>query len=577
MIKKILFLICFLHSILIHAQTIYYVDGAGGSNSNTGTSLLQAWKTIQKACDAATPNSIVEIKAGTYYENLVLNVSGTAGNPITFRNYQNDSVFIDGTGTAGTTLMSITDQNYLTFDNLVFQNLTVNNAQGILAQTSTSGTSTGLRFHNLIIRHINWTANASAIPNSNDNAQAFIVYGLANGMTHLTVDSCQVYSNILGFSEAVSIDGNINGFTVSNCLVHDNTNIGILAAGNYGTSPNPSTDHARHGLITRNTCFNNVSLYATSAGIYIDGGWSVVVDGNKSYGNGSGIELGCEQNGTTDSITVKNNIIYNNQYTGLAIGGYTTATTGQVTNSLVRNNTFFHNTLPANNTGEIEMSKASNCTIENNVFYTDPQNILFTADSIAPQLNNTFDYNCWFTPGNDSTNITVQWLQTNYTTFGAYRAGTSLEAHSFYADPLLSNAVLPQPDLHLVNLSPCINRSNPATVISAGETDFDGNPRLNGARVDIGAYEYDLISGMKEDYVSRANLELYPNPASAAIFLRTESSIRNIQLISMEGVVLREWNHVPNLISLDGLPSGIYMVRLITKEGEIICRVFTRQ
>ena len=66
-------------------QTNYYVDGSAGNDLNSGTSLNNAWKTIQKACDVALPNSTIQIKTGTYRENIVVNVSGTAGNPITFK------------------------------------------------------------------------------------------------------------------------------------------------------------------------------------------------------------------------------------------------------------------------------------------------------------------------------------------------------------------------------------------------------------------------------------------------------------------------------------------------------------
>jgi len=563
------YILLFVFSLLgsgLFSQVNYYVDATSGNDTYTGLSLAQAWKTIQKACNSVPANSVVQIKGGTYHENLVVNVSGTSGNPIVFRNYQNDSVFIDGAGTAGTILLQITDKNYLTFENMVFQNLTLNGAQGILAESTVAGTSTGLVFRKLVIRHINWTASAASIPTSNDNAQALIVYGRDNGLTNLVIDSCRVYSNILGFSEAVSIDGNVSGFQVSGCQVHDNTNIGILAAGNYGTCSVPANDHARNGLIYQNTCSKNVSAYATSAGIYVDGGRSVVVYRNSCSQNGSGIELGCEQSGTTDSITVKNNLVFNNQYTGLAIGGYDVNTTGQVLNSVVRNNSFFNNNSPTNNSGEIDMTKASNCVIENNVFYTSSSNTLFTVENISPQTNNTIDYNCWYTPANDTGSLTVNWRSGGYSTFDTYRSGTGMDAHSFYGNPLLNNAVLPAPDLHLLNASPCVNKGNPLTTSSSGETDYDGNIRIAGGRIDMGAYEFSPVSGVFEKKFS-VSFTVYPNPAADYLFFRTDVTVTGAEVLDTRGKVLFSQKPALNCISLSGLSSGVYLLRLVSEEG----------
>ena len=53
-------------------------------------------------------------------------------------------------------------------------------------------------------------------------------------------------------------------------------------------------------------------------------------------------------------------------------------------------------------------------------------------------------------------------------------------------EPLFMN--LAGGDLHLQDNSPCINAGNNSYVVSS--TDFDGNPRIAGGTVDIGAYEF---------------------------------------------------------------------------------------
>lgn len=547
------------------AQTNYFVDDVNGNDLNNGTSLATAWKTIQKACNAATPNSIVQIKAGTYNENIVVNISGTPGNSITLKNYLNDIVLIDGTGTSGTTMLSVTDKNYLNFQNLTIQNLTVNDAQGVLIETTGNNSSTELSFKNITVKNINWTANPATIPTSNNNAQSFIAYGGDGGITNITIDSCKVFNNILGFSEAMTLDGNVDGFTIKNCEVHDNTNIGIDIAGNYQISSNPTTDHARNGLLFNNTCYKNVSLAATSAGIYVDGGQNVLIEKNKCYENGNGIEIGCEENGTTNTIIVKNNLIYNNQEVGIYVGGYTTSTSGQVLDCIIRNNTLFKNNSLNDGTGEMNISKASNCVFENNIFYTNNQDVLFSVDAISPQTNNVFNYNCWFTPSNDPNNITVNWRTSTYSTFADYQTGISDETNSIYNDPDLVNPVLPAPDLHLLTASPCINSGNPGTVISTGELDYYGNARIFGSNIDIGASEFNVTTGIKNVIKNTALFSVYPNPfvSETTISFNTELKNAELKIFNTLGQEIKQQNsklqNVKRItIKRNDLISGLY-------------------
>ena len=221
----------------IKAQQSFFVDGTNGNDTNNGTALSTAWKTIQNAFNKATPGSVVYIKAGTYNTQLNLNVSGTAGNPIEFRNYQTDSVYIDGTGlSSNTPLINIQDQSYIVLRNLIIQNLVGNNAVGIQLTSSATAMMQNLTFKGLIIRSINWNKSATTKPGSSKNSQPFIAYGegatAANPMTGLLIDSCQLYNNITGFSETLSFGGNVSGITVTNNQVHDNTNIGICFTGN---------------------------------------------------------------------------------------------------------------------------------------------------------------------------------------------------------------------------------------------------------------------------------------------------------------------------------------------------------
>ncbi|MDC8105795.1 T9SS type A sorting domain-containing protein [Chryseobacterium sp. PTM-20240506] len=550
-------------------QTNYYVDKANGSDNNNGSSTAP-WKTIQKAATKATPNSIVNIKAGTYYENVVINVSGTSGNYITFKNYANDNVIIDGTNTPGSTLLTVTNKSFLKFENLTIQNKTVNDAQGVLVQTTGIGSSTDLTFKNIKVTKINWNANKDIPVNPNNNAQGFIVYGRNGGITNLTIDECKVFNNILGYSEALAVNGNIDGFIVKNCKVYDNTNIGIDILGHEGTASNTSLDEARNGVVINNECYNNVAKYATSAGIYVDGARNITIERNKSYQNGYGIEVGAERDGIVQQITVKNNLIYKNKEAGLSIGGFDDNTTGQVINSVIRNNTFLQNDTANKGSGEISMSKASNCTFENNIFYTGPENLLMFIDNKSPQSNNTFNYNCWYTPNNDQNDIAVDWRGTTYDTFAAYRSATGQDANSLYANPSLVSISSTTPIVKLNAASVCINKGKPTTAITSGELDFYGAGRISNTIIDIGASEYSATLGTTTNEILNFGT-ISPNPSSGIFNFELDADKKPyfITVYNMGGQELKKYNFLTNRFSIDlsGLTEGTYFVKMQNKNG----------
>ena len=77
------------------AAVTYYVSPTG-SDTNDGLSLATPFLTIQRAADVATAGDVISIRGGVYRETVTPLHSGTAGNPIVFRSYNNETVTVSG-------------------------------------------------------------------------------------------------------------------------------------------------------------------------------------------------------------------------------------------------------------------------------------------------------------------------------------------------------------------------------------------------------------------------------------------------------------------------------------------------
>ena len=88
--KKVSYIFIFIFKFNSLFAVDYYVDKSTGLDSNSGLTLLSPFKSIQKAASTAQAGSTILIKAGTYNENIIVNISGTATNPIIFKNYKHE-------------------------------------------------------------------------------------------------------------------------------------------------------------------------------------------------------------------------------------------------------------------------------------------------------------------------------------------------------------------------------------------------------------------------------------------------------------------------------------------------------
>ncbi|PFS74346.1 DUF5123 domain-containing protein [Bacillus cereus] len=444
--KKSLFIFMFSLSMLIftlpvsafaqsnintNSVTNYYVSPTG-NDLNPGT-LDQPFATIQKAANVAKEGSTIYIRGGIYNQKVRVTHSGISGASITFQNYQDEKVILDGSTVKleDDGLFTIEDKNYIQIKGLEFRNLKSTKVNETPIGIYITGTGSHIEIRNNYIHHIE--ANVK-----DGNAHGIAVYGTSssaqNNLNHIVIYNNEVANLKLGLSEAIAVNGNVDSFEVTNNKVHDNNNIGIVLIGHEGVSPVAALDQARNGVVRNNVVHHNSSINNTSYneysadGIYVDGGKEIMIEHNQSYENDLGIEVASEHAGKSASqITVKDNTISNNIMSGIAIGGYDNQQ-GYAENNTITNNVIYKNDTKDQESGQIELNyDTSNTVITNNQIYASNSRI-FISNNFNKNTGNKLDYNQYYGEF-DQNNGLWQWKRKTYKGFSPYQASMMQEGN----------------------------------------------------------------------------------------------------------------------------------------------------
>jgi hypothetical protein len=471
-----------------NGATSYYVSTAG-ADSNPGTQ-ASPWRTINHAAQLATAGQTVFVRGGTYNEYVTIANSGNASaGYITFQNFPGERAIVDGTGVSccGSSirgLFNIASKSYISINGFEIRNYKSSSALEEPAGIVVAGSGSNIQILNNSVHDIKTTAEAS-----NGNAHGIGIYGqAATPYSFVTISGNQIYNMRTGWSETVTLDGNVTNFTVTNNVVHDNDNIAIDAAGFWGMGPT-GHDQAMIGTISGNTIYNITS--ATNAayagglgadGIYCDGCAQVTIERNLVHHCDLGIEAASERKGHVASqVTIRDNIVYDANLVDVSIGGYASSVGGSDSITIV-DNTFYQSATGTGNGFQIQY-KAANSVFKNNIVYlaNAGQNLYyFTTATTVPVA---MDYNVYY---DSATNPTWVWKNKTYTGLGSFSAGTGQDTHSRYADPLFAN--LAGFDFHLPAGSPAVGAGTNLGAAIVGTADFAGNARVVGV-IDAGAYE----------------------------------------------------------------------------------------
>jgi len=468
----------------------YYVS-PNGNDVSTG-SIDAPLRGINTALSKTVPGDTVIVRGGTYHEKVSFTKSGRQDKWITLKAYSGEAAIIDGTGlsiTGKEALVTISNVNYILVEGFDICNYKSStpwvNINGILVNAG-SGNITIRKNKVYNIEH-------NVKPEDGRSGHGIEIIGNTDvAMKNILVEENEIHDCNTGYSENLTINGYVDGFTIRGNKIYNAENIGIDAAGGYWANSNPAFNYARNGVISDNELYNiDMSTGPLGGhgaiGIYIDGARNIIVERNKVHEADRGIGIVSENDAyPTEDCIVRNNFVYNCVRTGIYLGGYLNYTTGGTNNCYVVNNTLYFNNKELGAFGEIvgEIRLTENCnnnTIQNNIIYAGANDV-FIHKYTTTGSNNIIDYNLYYTTG------ATKWIWngTEYGDYNTWKTACSGDANSTNGiNPLLANTA--SPDLHIQTVSPA---KNSGVVISAdvnGSADIDGNTRIVNNQISKGA------------------------------------------------------------------------------------------
>ena len=451
-----------------------YFVAPNGSDEAAGTA-ASPWATIQKACETVEPGATVTVLEGIYREMIYVEVEGNAeAGPVTIQ--AQGKVIVDVAGVEDVEhVFYIEDKSYLRIIGFEMRGLTTKDGSGIRFQ----GGGSHLEFRDNVIHNMR-----------GKNAMGITAYGMDadNPVTDLAITGNEIFDCDAAPSEALVVNGNVDGFEIAFNHVHDVNNIGIDMIGGERDIVDDAGAVVRNGVCRWNKVERARSNYGGGygAGIYIDGGRDIVIEQNFISECDLGIEVGAENRGiVTSGIVVRNNVVSGNDKAGLAFGGYGKGA-GRVERCQFLNNLVKGNTSHKKAQAEVWIQWANSNAFKNNI-------VIGGTDSKAPLLayegdsagKNAVDYNRWH--GGLEGGDRFVWRGKDFDSLSAFQTGTGLAARSTWGDPQVGDA--DGADIQLMPGSPCVDTGDPEYRPGKEVLDVKGAPRLAGETVDIGPVE----------------------------------------------------------------------------------------
>jgi hypothetical protein len=251
-----------------------YISPTGNDVTGTGT-LASPWKTVDKASTGMSPGDVLYARGGTYtgQAGYIWHSSGTSGNPVTLKNYANETpVFDGGWGANGLqgNFLNFTNLSWIVVDGITMQHFDDQYGNGTIDIFNANGAVS-----NITIQNCRFIDNGKQSPTDHH------IY-IGAGATSVTIRNNWFYRTPGGAIH------NYHTPYASGIKIYNNVIIG-------GTSTN-YTGNQTWGIIIgdgRNVEIFNNTIYNVQRGIDFDWGQPASV------------------NGTPNAYTVRNNILSN--------------------------------------------------------------------------------------------------------------------------------------------------------------------------------------------------------------------------------------------------------------------------
>ncbi|HEX6427462.1 MAG TPA: hypothetical protein VF008_07235, partial [Niastella sp.] len=225
----------------------YYVALTGNDTTGSG-SLVKPWRTIKRAIDLAgvnytySPSKLINAPVTVHLRNgthkptgsgLYIDPSrGTNGQWFTIKNYPGESPVVDGSNLTVkyAALIAIAGAKNIRIEGLKLTKVTNDSAyQNTASKDTRFGIIVSNKAANIVIKKneiydMAWTRNTTKqkFPAPTDNLNPLVILGTTDtSIRNVIIDSNLVYNNVPGYSEAVTINGNVDSFAVTNNEVHD--------------------------------------------------------------------------------------------------------------------------------------------------------------------------------------------------------------------------------------------------------------------------------------------------------------------------------------------------------------------